>query len=275
MIQFSAQRVTKTIRRILGNGDVCMYLVEGTESAILIDTGYGIGDLRGYVEELLAGKPYEVILTHGHVDHAAGAAQFDRCWINPADFNLYEEHAVFGFRKPHVLERHFKDFGRVEDGDWVGVDSSVLVPLKNHQTFVLGGVTVEIVYAPGHTPGIIVPVFIEDRLALFGDACGVGTLVVEPFSTTLKTFLESLLSLKRQEAKWDFVLREHGTFCSTKSVLGDNIELARQVLAGTDAAEPVAFQSRNAYRAARTDPVTGARVDGREGNLIYSRELVC
>ena len=72
-VTYQTEQITPTITRILLPGQVFAYLVKGTERAALIDTGLGVGDLRAYVESLLDGMPYEVILTHGHLDHAAGA----------------------------------------------------------------------------------------------------------------------------------------------------------------------------------------------------------
>lgn len=279
MVRFSTQEVSRHVRRILGNGDVCMYLVEGVERALLVDTGYGIGDLRGFVEGLLATaggspKPYDVLLTHGHLDHAAGAGQFDCCYLNPADLDLYHEHTSLAYRKEHVLGRNFADFADLEESDWAVSGSEQIVALEPDACFGLGDVHVDVLAAPGHTPGMVVPVIVEDRLAMFGDACGVGTLVVEPFSSSVRAFLESMRSLKAREDAWDSVIREHGTFVSTKHVLDDNIELAERVLAGTDDAEEASLYGATVFRAAATDPATGTRVDGREGNLIYSRSLV-
>ena len=61
-----------------------MFLLIGTEKAMLIDCGMGIGDLRGAVE-MLTDKPLIVVITHGHIDHTANARQFDEIWIHPKD----------------------------------------------------------------------------------------------------------------------------------------------------------------------------------------------
>lgn len=53
-----------------------IFLFVGTERALLLDTGIGIGDLKGLVEEI-TDKPYDVVLTHGHRDHTGGAGWFD------------------------------------------------------------------------------------------------------------------------------------------------------------------------------------------------------
>jgi hydroxyacylglutathione hydrolase len=50
------------------NGSQNMYLLEGREKALLIDTGWGAGNLRALVEKLTS-KPVIVTNTHGHLDH--------------------------------------------------------------------------------------------------------------------------------------------------------------------------------------------------------------
>ena len=73
---FRTEKVTERITRIYAFATELMYLVEGTEKAVLIDTGSGIGSLKACVEQL-TDKPVVVLVTHGHVDHAMGAAEFD------------------------------------------------------------------------------------------------------------------------------------------------------------------------------------------------------
>jgi hydroxyacylglutathione hydrolase len=56
-----------------------LYLLFGSERALLLDTGTGHADLRAVVDELLAGRELELIVahTHGHGDHIGGDSQFD------------------------------------------------------------------------------------------------------------------------------------------------------------------------------------------------------
>lgn len=60
------------------------YVVEGERRSLLIDAGTGTGDLRGLVESL-TGLPYDVVCTHGHVDHCGGIGQFSKVYMHPAD----------------------------------------------------------------------------------------------------------------------------------------------------------------------------------------------
>lgn len=57
------------------DGSQNMYLLEGDEKALLIDTGWGSGTLRPYVERLTQ-KPVQVILTHGHLDHSGSCGEW-------------------------------------------------------------------------------------------------------------------------------------------------------------------------------------------------------
>ena len=67
---FKLQSVTRHISRIILPCGVCVYLVQGTHEAVLLDTGFGIGDLRGFVEQNVT-TPYRVWLsmeTHYRLD---------------------------------------------------------------------------------------------------------------------------------------------------------------------------------------------------------------
>lgn len=66
------------------NGTQYMYLLEGSEKALLIDTGWGVGNLRDYVERLTR-KQIVVANTHFHPDHAAGNAEFEAVYMSAGE----------------------------------------------------------------------------------------------------------------------------------------------------------------------------------------------
>lgn len=71
-----------------------LYLVIGRQRAILIDAGLGVGHLRAFVENLTS-LPLTVLLTHGHIDHAPGATEFGKVYLNSADQALIAASAVW------------------------------------------------------------------------------------------------------------------------------------------------------------------------------------
>jgi len=61
-----------------------MYLVEGTNKAMLIDTGTRTARLDSIVG-LITKKPLIVMITHAHSDHAGNIRFFKEIWMHAAD----------------------------------------------------------------------------------------------------------------------------------------------------------------------------------------------
>lgn len=57
MTTFTSERVSDHLTRIITPCGVCMYMAEGAQSAALMDTGFGFGDLRaGWKSMILNGS---------------------------------------------------------------------------------------------------------------------------------------------------------------------------------------------------------------------------
>jgi glyoxylase-like metal-dependent hydrolase (beta-lactamase superfamily II) len=54
-----------------------IFLLVGDEKTMLIDTGIGIGDLKGFVQTLTE-NPLMVCYTHNHPDHTGGAGAHEK-----------------------------------------------------------------------------------------------------------------------------------------------------------------------------------------------------
>ena len=68
---FTLQQVSRDVWAIDEFGIDIMYLIIGTERALLVDTGIGIGNIRSVVETMTH-LPYDVVNTHHHYDHVGG-----------------------------------------------------------------------------------------------------------------------------------------------------------------------------------------------------------
>lgn len=67
--------------RILSDGDYS-YLLAGEDEAILIDSGYGAGNIRTFCEELIHMPVRRICNTHDHFDHTANNAYFDLAYMS-------------------------------------------------------------------------------------------------------------------------------------------------------------------------------------------------
>ncbi len=262
MTTFTSERVSEHLTRIITPCGVCMYLAEGTQRAALMDTGFGFGDLRGFVESL-TDKPYVVLLSHGHMDHAGGAGQFETVYLNKRDWKLEQWHAT---RERRVWDVRHGPGGMPEgvtDDDFLPSRTEPYLPMGEEDLFDLGGVTIRPVAVPGHTMGSLVFLIPEDRVAIFGDACGENTLLLFAESAPIAAYREGLLHLREFEGQYDTVLRNHGNFRSPKQILADNIELCGDILNGTDAAIPEKFFAQEGRLGRPKDH------PGKAGNILY------
>ena len=272
MEYFTNEKISDSIIRIRDITKTAIYLILGTKRACLIDTGTGIGDLREYVESL-TDLPYDVILTHGHVDHASAAALFEdkAIYMHPLDRDLMKEHTEWSMRR--VYAKHAKYCNEISDSELVPLyDSSKTIPLSDGQRFDLGNLSLEIIHTPGHTQGMCMVLIEEERKIIFGDGCGVNVMLLEQYATTVETYLTTLLKVKKYEDRYDRVLRNHGTCESEKDVLDNVTKCCDDVLNQCDdhmKASGLALDYDDAYYAKERDLNSRRRVDGKEGNLVY------
>lgn len=269
---FKHKKVTDSTTQITDLTGVHSYLVEGSEKAALLDTGSGVGNLRTYVETL-TDKPVMVLLTHGHCDHAGGAATFDEVYLSEADWELVERHASMDMKVDYVRFCCQDIFGQLTDKDFCPVRTSGYLPLKNGQIFELGGVTLEAIAVPGHTHGMTCILNVQERTILFGDACNTSLFIWDEEATTIEEYLESLLDLKKHEERYDTVYMSHVVLTMDKKVLDGVIAVCHDVMEGKADDQPFRFMEHELKLAKKVDEQRN-RVDGGLGNLVYNPKKI-
>lgn len=174
-------------------GESTCYLIEGKTHAMLIDTANGEEDLRAIVEGLTR-LPVIVVNTHGHGDHIFGNVFFDEAWLHPADMQLAE--MFMGYAK--------------EELDKKGLKPCPLKPLVIGQVFDLGGLSLEVIPLPGHTPGSIGLLDRQDRILFTGDGVNVHLWMQLEGSSSIAELREMLVALKTQYGDaFDLILHGH------------------------------------------------------------------
>jgi len=215
-----------------------IFLIIGSERAMMIDCGMGVGDLKGAVE-MLTDKPLTVVISHSHPDHTGNARQFREIWMNPKDKND---------SIPFELKRRREDTWCValrQGGNYpYDIDTDLREPtepvpvihdLTDGQEFDLGDRIIRAYECPGHTKGEMVFLDATDRMLFAGDALNYNLqLRQEPIETDVR-YLEKIKDMKNQ---YDGIWNGHHDFRPLGAPLGEDcldnvIDLCHQLLDGT------------------------------------------
>ncbi|MCC2652853.1 MAG: hypothetical protein K0Q60_3016 [Microvirga sp.] len=137
---------------------------EKTKKAAVVDPGGDLDNIREAIAQ--SGVTVEkIILTHGHIDHAGGAAE------------LREDLGVT-IEGPHEADRFLLE-RLAEQGQAYGFPARAVTPdrwLNEGDTVTVGDLTLDVLHCPGHSPGSVVLVSKDQRFALVGDVLFQGSV---------------------------------------------------------------------------------------------------
>lgn len=215
---FTINKVAEKTWVIVENNEVNMYLVEGSDSALIIDTGNGKGDLKTFIRKYTK-LPLIVVNTHGHGDHVANDHLFDKVYINLLDTDLF--HWVYSKGMPKSLK---------------------LDAFKEGQIFDLGGRKIKVISVPGHTRGSMVLLDRENKILFAGDNSNQLVWLFLNESLPLEIYLATLQKLAAHINEFEIILPGHGTPLKNTFV-NEQILCVKSILDGTCSPQP--YKSQN------------------------------
>lgn len=177
-----------------------IFLVEGTERDLVIDSGMGVAPLLPFVDSLRTAldKPLVNVSTHTHIDHIGGVHEFAERLVHPLEADEMAVpsglHSLFRDEIPESLLRLFEKSGYpplwellIDALPHDGYDprsyrlngARATGLLDEGDTVDLGDKRYSVIHLPGHSPGGI-GLFEESTGVLFaGDAIYDGPLIYE------------------------------------------------------------------------------------------------
>lgn len=241
---FTVKEALPKVWVISDHGSDNMYLIEGIDSALLVDTGLGVADLVSYVKKLTS-KPLIVVNTHGHPDHAGSNYQFRKVYIHSADSS-----AARGCNLPEARENASKNMtgGNAPSKEEIYTGKlfiTKLVSVKDGYMFRLGGRTLKVIGAPGHTPGEICLLDVENKLLFTGDN---NNTLVWLFLGNCRPLHEYLATLEKEVKKMDgftTIFPGHGTPLPS-DFIKDQIACVKGILDGSLERKPYQSFAGNA-----------------------------
>ncbi|MCC8102836.1 MAG: MBL fold metallo-hydrolase [Clostridiales bacterium] len=193
--------------QIMSSGDY-HYLLEGDEEGISIDTGYGAGNLREFLESII-GKPVRTCInTHYHFDHSTNNCYFDKVYMAEEDVD-----------KAAVAYPSFDGIVFPRDYAVQVVKENDIIPLKGRE--------LEIFKIGDHTPGGIAILDRRERLLFAGDEVMPGGKMI---SGTVEKLRNDMGKLMEHRTEFDQI-------CGGPMILGAEeidifYEAAGKILAG-------------------------------------------
>ena len=136
-----------------------------TKIAAVVDPGGDVQRIMDAIAELQL-KVEKILLTHGHIDHAGGAAEL-------------KEKLKVDIVGPHREDQFLLD-GLAAQGQMYGLAGARDVTpdswLEEGDTVSVGAISFDVLHCPGHTPGHIVLVQREAKTVLVGDVVFQGSI---------------------------------------------------------------------------------------------------
>lgn len=197
--------------RIGSSEAVFSYLIIGKEKALLIDTGYGYGDLKAAVRSI-TDNPLIIVNTHGHCDHTGGNAQFEEtCYIHQKDIKLCKEQSSAEFRRNNVERaKHSvnyetgKEFNALPKNfdieNYCSRGTGKLEAVSESICFDLGGIKIKVIETPGHTKGGISLLYEEKNILFIGDATGMFVWLFGKESASMEEYIAALEKMYELDA---------------------------------------------------------------------------
>ncbi len=219
-------------------GDPWMYLIDGPEKCMLIDTGFGVGDLKGLVKELVGDKPIIVVNTHSHVDHAYGNCQFDTIYCHENEVQRLKDQL-----SSNMWDRLFDESGKpkyteFDPNDLIPYREYEIIGVLDNQLFDLGGgYMVEAVPLPGHSPGQCGFYDHQNHTIFIGDTGGIsGAAPDDPLRKfcTVTALRDALVKLKPRFSEIEGVFPGHGMLDQSSITLQYLLDAAEAVIAHPD-----------------------------------------
>ncbi|HHW66441.1 MAG TPA: MBL fold metallo-hydrolase [Epulopiscium sp.] len=185
------------------DGGVRFFLLAGKEKALLIDSGMNTPNAKE-IGESITKLPIMLLNTHADPDHISGNGSFESFYMSPDEDENYRAHGGTGS----------------------------ILPVKDNEIIDLGNRPLKIITIPGHTPGSIAVLDINNRVLIGGDSIQDGNIFMFKERRNMARYIESLKKLLLYRDEFDAIYPSHGSLPVGPELITKLIEGAEQIIAG-------------------------------------------
>ena len=209
---FRAIKIANGTWQIHSDGDYS-YLLEGVEEALVIDSGYGAGNIREFCETVTDKPVRRIVNTHDHFDHTANNCYFECAYMSEETKPLatlpFPSFEGIEFPRDYPVEI-------VDDGD--------IIPIK--------GRDLKVFKIPDHAVGSIVLLDRKERLLFTGDE--IGMQHGKALNGSVERWLKHMEKLLKYREEFDYLCT--GFSVLDAKLIEQYIDNAKFILAGNEGA---------------------------------------
>lgn len=192
------------------DGGVRLFLLAGTEKALLIDSGMNLNNARD-IAAGLTNLPLSLLNTHADRDHIGSNEQFDAFYMHPAEEPVYRRSG-----KPGTI-----------------------LPVREGDALNLGDRELRIIHLPGHTPGSIAVLDVQNRALISGDPVqAYGRIFMFGDHRNMQDYIASLEHLEAFTDQFDEIWPSHADIPVSPDVIRKLRDGAQAVLDGAVQGKP-------------------------------------
>jgi len=255
---FDVRQLAPSVWLIAEPGHVNSFLIEGTESAVLLDTGLGVSNIRAVVDSL-SGKPVVVVNSHHHFDHVGGNQLFADIAIHRSGEHLLQDAPPQGLASGYMeyVSRLIDTWSTYKDADDVyfhlltketlvrplpngfDPDTYQILPSKptrlldDNEELDIGGRTLRVLHTPGHSPDSICLLDEANGLLFGGDTINTGPIYAQLEGSDVEAFAASTARLAELSASVHQVFVCHFMRVDNEpSLLGEVADGFARILSG-------------------------------------------
>jgi len=139
------------VHPVYRNDPLNMYLILGSHSALLLDTGCGLYPLKPIVEDIIEGRNLFVLNTHTHWDHILGNNEFTEVYVHKNEAKIVSNFYDLSF----LIDSPREIVKKYAERNFLIPPAKTIIKIKDKYEFNLGELKVKVIHTPGHSPGSI------------------------------------------------------------------------------------------------------------------------
>lgn len=174
-----------------------IFLIQSKTRDLVIDSGLGLASLREFLRPLSENPT--LIASHAHYDHLGGNFEFENRFAHAGEAEILAHPTrenTFGERFLEDGDFAFLPWDGFSVEEWQPTPAPATRILKNGEILDLGDRKLEVIHAPGHSPGLICLWDAENRALFSTDAVYAGEIFDFLPCSDIATYLKTMRKLR-------------------------------------------------------------------------------